>query len=281
MNKLTLTIAVLAVVLLVAAGWYFSQHAPEAPAEPVSTVDVTPPPVVETQVEPEIAEPEFVIGEKRSPAPEPLAELPLPPLAESDAYVGETLSTLLGEAAVMQYFASEGVVSRTVATIDALSSRQVPGNIQAVQAPAGSFSVVENPSPDAVLRNEAGDVMPQYLSNPDNSRRYVAYVEMLEAVDPQTFAKLYRKHYPMFQQAWRELGYPDGDFDRRLREVINELMITPDVSEPLRLYKPEAVYLFVDEHLESLSAGQKIMLRMGNENATRVKSWLSEVQRAL
>jgi hypothetical protein len=41
------------------------------------------------------------------------------------------------------------------------------------------------------------------------------------------------------------------------------------------------VYLFVDEDLEALTAGQKIMLRMGNENAARVKSKLSEIRQAL
>lgn len=281
MNKLTLTVAALAVALLGAAAWYLSQQAAQSVPEPEPKVEPEAPMIAEQPPEPLRPEPEFVLGEKRSPDPEPLDELPLPPLQQSDGYTVETLSGLLGEAAVIQYFATEGVVSRVVATVDALGSRQVPGNIQAMQAPAGTFMVVDNPSPETVLRNEMGDIMPQYLADPDNSRRYVNYVEMLEAVDPQTFAEQYRKHYPLFQQAWRELGYPDGDFDRRLREIINELLITPEITEPLELYKPEAVYLFVDEHLESLSAGQKILLRMGNENATRLKSWLSELQRVL
>jgi len=49
----------------------------------------------------------------------------------------------------------------------------------------------------------------------------------------------------------------------------------------VRLIKPEAYYLFADKDLESLSAGQKILIRMGPENAARVKSKLTEIRAAL
>ena len=54
------------------------------------------------------------------------------------------------------------------------------------------------------------------------------------------------------------------------------MLATPDVSGPIRLIKPEAFYLFADEDLESLSAGQKVLLRMGPENAARIKAKLAE-----
>ena len=73
----------------------------------------------------------------------------------------------------------------------------------------------------------------------------------------------------------------EGDFDQRLRAVIDELLATPDVSGPLRLIKPEAYYLYADEELESLTAGQKILLRMGPDNAARVKAKLAEIRDAL
>ena len=63
--------------------------------------------------------------------------------------------------------------------------------------------------------------------------------------------------------------------------LFDELLATPDVAEPYRLIKPEAVYLFADEELEELSAGQKILLRMGSANAARVKARLSEFRQAL
>jgi hypothetical protein len=40
-------------------------------------------------------------------------------------------------------------------------------------------------------------------------------------------------------------------------------------------------YKFADPELEGLSAGQKIMLRMGAENAAKVKAKLREIRRVL
>ena len=52
-------------------------------------------------------------------------------------------------------------------------------------------------------------------------------------------------------------------------------------DEPLRLVKPEAYYKYVDPQLEALPAGQKILVRLGNSNAARVKAKLREFRAAL
>ena len=101
---------------------------------------------------------------------------------------------------------------------------------------------------------------------------------MFEAVDSGELLALYRDMSPLLGQAWAELGHPDGGFDSRLVEVIDSLLATPEVQAPIQLVKPEAFYLFVDPELESLPAGQKLMLRMGNENAARVKAKLREIR---
>ena len=201
------------------------------------------------------------------------------PSKESEA--SEPLSGLFGEAESLRYFVSEDIISRAVANIDALGSRQVPEQIQAVRGPQDQFLAVADEAPATVIRNEVGDPIPQFHSDPGNAERYTPYVEMLESVDPQTFVALYRSQYPLFQEAWRQLGYTDGDFNDRLVEVIDELLATPEVDEPLHLVKPEAFYLFADEDLEALPAGQKTLIRMGSENAARVKSWLAAVRAAL
>ncbi len=55
-----------------------------------------------------------------------------------------------------------------------------------------------------------------------------------------------------------------GSVNDRLIEVIDNLLATPDVEGPVYLTKPEAVYLFEDPELEALTAGQKVLLRMGS-----------------
>jgi hypothetical protein len=77
------------------------------------------------------------------------------------------------------------------------------------------------------------------------------------------------------------MGYADGEFNKRLLAVIDELLATPEVTDPVNLVKPEAYYLYTNSELESRSAGQKILLRMGQENSSRVKVKLSEIRESL
>ena len=90
----------------------------------------------------------------------------------------------------------------------------------------------------------------------------------------------------MFQAAYQELGYPQGYFNDRLVEVIDQLLATPEVAEPLAVKlvevkgevastQPWTRYEFADPKLEALPAGSKMLLRMGSENAQRVKAKLA------
>jgi len=273
--------AIVLVLLGAAAGYYFwIYQAPPPPPELPPVVVEEPEPVVSEAPAPEPEQ--QAVEMEPEPAPEPvIEEEPLPGLADSDPVALEMLNGMIGESSVMRYLASDNVISRMVATIDALGSAQIPAVIQAVQEPGGDFEVTPNEHPDTIIRNEEGDAIPQFQLNPANAQRYTPYVEMLEAVDTGQFVENYRRHYPLFQEAWRQLGYTDGDFNDRLLEVIDELLATPEVADPVNLIKPEAFYLFSDPGLESLPAGQKILIRMGNANARRVKSQLSEIREAL
>ncbi len=274
-------IALLLIVLAAAAYYYVMVYE--------SSVEETPPPPIPTAaVERPVPEPEPVLVEPAEevievePGPEMVDEtIALPPLAESDDLVLESISGLTGEASVMRFFVSDNVVSRFVASVDALTSRQVPGQIMVVRDLEGKFVATANEQPDIVIRNSEGDPIPQFVLNPANYKRYDSQVEMFEALDTQELIALYRDFTPLSQQAYVELGYPDGDFSARLIEVIDSLLSTPEISEPPRLIKPEAFYLYTNPDLEALPAGQKALLRMGPMNAQRVKAKLREIRAAL
>jgi hypothetical protein len=274
-------IGLLLIVLAAAAYYYVAVYEPsagEAPPPSIPTAAVEQP---EPEPEPVPVEPAEEVIEVE-PEPEIVEEaILLPPLAESDELVLESLSGLAGEASVMRLLVSDNVVSRFVASVDALTSRQVPGQIMVVQDPGGDFVATANEQPDTVIRNPEGDPIPQYVLNPANYKRYEPQVEMFEALDTQELISLYRDFVPLSQQAYVELGYPDGDFNARLIEVIDSLLSTPEISEPPRLIKPEAFYLFSNPDLEALPAGQKALLRMGPMNAQRVKTKLREIREAL
>jgi hypothetical protein len=116
---------------------------------------------------------------------------------------------------------------------------------------------------------------------PANARRYSAFVAMVEKVDAADAVAAYRRLYPLFQQAYVDLGYPNGYFNDRLVDVIDHLLATPDLEGPIALAQPHVLYEFADPALEERSSGQKAMLRMGRDNAARLKAKLRELRSAL
>ena len=274
--KVWLTAVVL--ILLGLAAWYFLGS-----REPA--VEEAPPPVLAVQEEAPAPAPEPVVepvAEEEAPAEEPVVEEPpLPDLADSDPVALEALTEMVGSEPVDEFVAQEAVISKFVASVDALGGRQVPPVIQAVQGPGGEFQATADERPESVILDEVGDPIPQFVVDPANYQRYTPYVEMLEAIDARQAAAVFRRNQPLFEEAFAQLGYAEGDFEQRLRAIIDELLATPDVPEPVRLIKPEAYYLFADEDLEALSAGQKILIRMGPENTARVKAKLVEIRAVL
>ncbi len=116
---------------------------------------------------------------------------------------------------------------------------------------------------------------------PANYRRYTPLVKMLAALDTQQVVAVYKRLYPLFQEAYQGLGYPNAYFNDRLIAVIDHLLTTPPVSGPVYLIQPKALYLYADPAMEELSAGRKILIRSGPENATQIKAILHEYRKEL
>ncbi|MEJ2645100.1 MAG: DUF3014 domain-containing protein [Gammaproteobacteria bacterium] len=128
-----------------------------------------------------------------------------------------------------------------------------------------------------LVNGEAGD----YTLSPDNYRRYTPYVRLLEDVNIKDLVSVYLRFYPLLQEAYRDLGYPNGYFNDRVIEAIDNLLATPEVKGPIKLVQPNVLYKFADPKLEALSSGQKILIRMGPKNEARVKARLRELRKAL
>jgi hypothetical protein len=118
-------------------------------------------------------------------------------------------------------------------------------------------------------------------TNPDNAARYAPFMRVVAAVDAAKLAQLYVRFYPLFQQAYQELGYPNGYFNDRLIKVIDLLLKTPALPGPVALVQPSVYYKYADPGLESLSAGQKILLRLGNQNEAIAKTKLLQFRNAV
>ena len=252
-NKPVIGIAAVVLVVGIGIAYYFHGRSALPPSEPAP---VPPPPAANS--EPAIENP--------VPASAAAPSTPLPPLNDSDSAVKDGLGSSIG-ANAMQYLVPEDIVRHVVVTVD---------NLPRQKAPAAKRPTV--PVPGTFLVN--GDELHATL-DPKNFERYDPMVNVVRQLDMQRLANTYFHFYPLFQSAYQNLGYPNGYFNDRLVQVIDSLLATPQPSGPIELTRPNVLYTFADPNLEALPAGQKLLLRMGPDNAAVVKGKLKELRAAI
>lgn len=197
----------------------------------------------------------------------------LPPLAAAD--VAGALTELLGRTALV---VTDDFARRFVATVDNLGRSHAPPIAWPVAPTTGRFAVTQADG-RAVIAAE-------------NSARYTPFVLLAEGVDEAAAVKLYTRMYPLLQSAYRDLGFPGRSFHRRLVEVIDLLLATPQPPGPLPVQlvevkgsvaseRPWVRYEYADPALEALPAGQKILLRVGPEHQKRLKAVLAALRAEL
>jgi hypothetical protein len=208
------------------------------------------------------------------------AKYPIVPAAAASAEAGldETLLSLFGRKVVLDLLLTDHFAHRVVATVDNLGRAYAPAQAWPLRPATGRFLV-----------SQAGD---SEFIDADNGLRYSPYVVLIEQVDLRALVAAYVRLYPLFQQAYEELGFPHGYFNDRLVEVIDLMLATPDVGNDVQVHlpaihgpvqpaRPWVLYEFDDMALESLPAGQKVMVRIGAINERRVKSRLKELRTLL
>jgi len=252
----------IAIVVVVVAAALILRSREEAPAPPVA-VDTTPARQPEVQA--------------IAPAPPVEASVPnveavehaqpLPPLDESDEEVRDEAVGLFGPEAVAAFLVSPEIVRKLVVTVDNLPRDKVAMRLRAVPDMAGRF-VASGPE-DALVLDEGNFV------------RYRPFVDVVGAMDAVQVAAVYRQFYPLLQQAYEDLGYPGQPFHYRVIECIDDLLEAPEIGAGTRLVRPNVLYEFADPGLEARSAGQKMLMRMGPDNARIVKAKLRELRAAL
>lgn len=276
-RRIALIVVVTAALLGLAAWLLWPQPAPPKPepqSQPVNGPALTVTAVPSNDPPPVIQHPVQAI-EASEPAPPPK---PLPALGKSDARVQQELNTLMGRKNVVTFMLLESFVRRAVATVDNLGREHAPPSMWPVHPTPGQFATLKRGEIDII--------------NPDNGQRYVPLVQLIESVDAKKAVQLYATLYPLFQEAYVELGYPKGYFNDRLVAVIDLLLSTSvqegplavglvDVKGPIVSERPWTRYEFADDKLQSLSAGQKMLLRAGPVNHRRLRVKLLEYRKLL
>jgi len=116
-----------------------------------------------------------------------------------------------------------------------------------------------------------------YLLDSASYERYYFFSEVVVSLDARRSAEFYLLVHPMLQEAYGELGSPDKKFNDVVFKAIGRLLETPVINKPIRLLRPVVMYQFEEKKLESLSAAQKQLIRMGPKNTRALQVKLSEI----
>ncbi len=267
--------ALLTCALAAAAIWWFGFRPVALPAAPPPLLSAPPSPAPVPMAPSPLPEPLGPQNPVEALAP---ADAALPALADSDTRMGEMLAELLGRDKVMTYLLTDGFVRRVVATVDNLGSAHAPSRMWPVQ-----------PTPQRFVVDGGADSKAPTTVSAANADRYSAFLTFAEAVPMAPAVALYARWYPLFQQAYEELGYPKRYFNDRLVAVLEHLLLAPEPQGPLQVkltpvntevtnLRPWVRYEYVDPALESLSSGQKILVRMGTANEARAKALIRQLR---
>jgi hypothetical protein len=202
----------------------------------------------------------------------------LPALDSSDGAFAAALSSLLGNKALTRLLVLDDFARHFVATVENLATDNAAAELWPVRRTPGRF--LATPATDTATIAAV------------NAERYTPFVRIAEAIDAERAVSLYRHFYPLLQRAYEELGYPGRYFNDRVVEVIDLLLATPEPAGPIAVKKvalpgtasvgagedAHALYVFADPALEALTAGQKILLRVGPDGAARLKAKLTEAR---
>lgn len=257
--KIIFIFAAIGIFLGAVAGYYYWQNSKvnlDAIKVEVQPIQSTP----AISLSPPMPSPPVVRQELVAPKP----RKPLPLLVYSDNFVFNSLASIINNKSLMDLFISEHLIQHIVTTIDNLTERRVPKRILPIASPLGSFITATENS--------------QLIASVENEARYVPYVQIVEAADPKKVVDLYVHLYPLFQEAYAKLGYPDKSFNERLLNVLDDLLAAPDIKGPIKLIQPNVLFLFADSDLEQCTIGQKIIMRMGEKNEVILKFWLHKVK---
>ena len=263
-------IAIVAVLVVLAGGGYLiwqRQHVPPPPPAP-AVVQAPPLPAPPPPPPPPDAGIQHPV--------EPLATKgPLPSLDESDDYIKKILTDLFGHK-LRGFLLFTGFARNFVATVDNLAREHASTQFWPVNPTPGDFKIEARAASTVIAAN--------------NAARYAPFVRFAAGVDSRRAVAFYLRLYPLFQQAYVDLGYPGKYFNDRVVEVIDHLLETPDLAGSIRVKQIEVqgaapgarpLYKYEDPALEARSAGQKILMRMGRDNAERLKAKLLEVRQLI
>ncbi|WP_371186252.1 DUF3014 domain-containing protein [Thalassotalea maritima] len=261
------------VIIAVLALFYYMFVGDEQPLQPVVEVPIEqiqdskpkPPvktPPLEKPVETQPIQPAVV-----TPA-EPVADVTLPELDNSDQFVVNYFQQASLKASLFRLLLTDDFVRRIVVFVDNFAKGELAYKHMPLKPLADKFAVREDEQ-----RLLTGDKA--------NWQRYQPYLQLLQSFEPKQLLAAYRQMQPLFEHAYQELGYPEQSFDDALLFAMQRILNAKVATSKEVLVQPNVVYKFAQPSLEKLPEADKLMLRMGRENLLQLKAVVLELERLI
>lgn len=192
---------------------------------------------------------------------------PLTTLDASDDLIRKLARELSSNATLDSWLQAKDLVRKFTAAIDNIASGNSPAKQVDFFKPLGPFGTYKVGADEYV--------------DPATYDRFNQPAAVFVSFDPAESVRFYKGLKPLFQDAYKELGYPDKDFDVTLKKAVLELLEAPVVEGDVRVAKKIKSFAFADPKLEALSDAQKEFLRMGPANVEAIQVKLREMAKAL
>lgn len=244
------------IILIIGAGIYFFYPSLRKPAEDKFSKDLGLPEVKEAKISPAKISPE---EEKEA------LQIPSVSLNESDEIVRKYGRELTPHKQLWEWLKIKNLIRVITATVVNIGEGKSPREHLKFLAPGKEFKV----------ERKGG----QISIHPDSYRRFDLIANVISSLDAKRTVRLYKALRPLFQEAYRELGYSSGDFDEVLIKAIIMTLKMPQIKGKVLLEEEEKGinYIFEDKNLEDLNDFHKHLVRMGPDNVLKIQKKVREI----
>jgi Protein of unknown function (DUF3014) len=237
-------IAILILLLLGGGWWYYTQRQAQTPIRAA------------------------VSGTEAPIAPAKAQATELPPLDQMDPFLRALLGSLSSHPGLATWLLSDDLIKQLAAAIDKASKGESPTRDFKAFAPKTGFMVMKRGNRMAI--------------DPAGYTRYKSLVDGVTAVDASAVAKAYRTIHPRLNEAYRNMGHPNGEVDTAADAALTILLDSPVLKDPTYVVEASGVrWKFADAKTEALFGSQKQLLRMGPDQTDKVLVWLRALQSSL
>lgn len=245
-------LAVAAVVLVLIIAGFFLFRKTETDSAPEASTPAVP--AVSEPVATEDAETQLALGE-------------VPLLVDSDPWLREVVGQISNHPQLAEWLVTPELIRGFVVVVDNVAEGLTPRKHLKMAAPTKKLT--------------AGEVDGKVFIDPASYQRFDLLVDVIDSLDTEGTAELYRAIRPMCEQAYQDLGYPGDGFDATLNRAIQRVLAVPVVNGPIELESKVTAYQFADPALEDLSPAAKQFLRLGPDNLQRLQTKLRALSTAI